>query len=156
MFWHTNEEMDAKRIYRWQWLRCVLINRWAMGLPHINTRLRKWLMRLGGITIGEGGFIGMGGWYEECYPHRIIIGDRVTISFRVTLVAHGPRRTEDMRIIIEDRVYIGCNTTVLAGVTIGEGARVGAGSVVTKDVPPGATVAGVPARVLVPAGEGEV
>ena len=119
-----------------------------MGLPHINTRLRKALMRLGGITIGEGGFIGMDGWYEECYPHRLIIGDNVTISFRVTLVAHGPRRTDDMRVIIEDDVYIGCNTTVLAGVTIGRGARVGAGSVVAKNVAPGTTVAGVPARVL--------
>ncbi len=148
MFWRTDEEMEARQIYRWQWLRCVLINRWAMGLPHINTRLRKALMRLGGITIGEGGFIGMDGWYEECYPHRLIIGDNVTISFRVTLVAHGPRRTDDMRVIIEDDVYIGCNTTVLAGVTIGRGARVGAGSVVAKNVAPGTTVAGVPARVL--------
>lgn len=148
MFWHTSEEMDARQVYRWQWLRCVLINRWAMGLPHINTRLRKWLMRLGGLQIGEGGFIGMDGWYEECYPHRVIIGDDVTISFRVTLVAHGPRSTEDMRIIIEDGVYIGCNTTVLAGVTIGEGARVGAGSVVTKGIPPRVVAAGVPCRVI--------
>jgi len=66
----------------------------------------------------------------------------------VTLVAHGPRSTDDQRIVIEEGAYIGCNTTVLGGVTIGAGARVGAGSVVTKDVPPGATVAGVPARVL--------
>ncbi|MET4217654.1 acetyltransferase-like isoleucine patch superfamily enzyme [Bradyrhizobium sp. LB7.2] len=41
---------------------------------------------------------------------------------------------------------IGSNATILCGVTIGEGASVGAGAVVTKDVPPGATVAGVPAR----------
>ena len=156
MFWHTHEGIEARRAYRWQWLRCVLINKWAMGLPHINTRLRKWLMRLGGLNVGSGGFIGMDGWFEDVYPHRVIIEDRVTISFRVTLVAHGPRSTDDMRIIIKEGAYIGCNTTVLAGVTIGEGATVGAGSVVTKDVPPGATVAGVPARVLVRAGDDEV
>jgi len=148
VFWHTNEEMDSRRIYRWQWLRCIIINKWAMGLPHINTRLRKFLLRLGGIKIGEGGFIGMDGWFEECYPHRIEIGDNVTISFRVTLVAHGPRRRKDMRIRIEDGVYIGCNTTVLAGVTIGKGAKIGAGSVVTKDIPPGVVAAGNPCRVI--------
>ena len=46
------------------------------------------------------------------------------------------------------RSSIGTSATILCGVTIGEGALVGAGSVVTKDVPAGATVAGNPARIL--------
>jgi acetyltransferase-like isoleucine patch superfamily enzyme len=46
------------------------------------------------------------------------------------------------------RASIGSGAVILCGVTIGEGALVGAGAVVTKDVPPGATVAGVPARAL--------
>ena len=52
------------------------------------------------------------------------------------------------RIIVEDKVWIGFNVIVLKGVTIGEGAVVGAGSVVTKDVPPYTMVAGNPAKVV--------
>lgn len=46
------------------------------------------------------------------------------------------------------RASIGSNATILCGITIGEGATVGAGAVVTHDVPPNATVAGVPARTV--------
>ncbi|KRL07482.1 acyltransferase [Liquorilactobacillus hordei] len=51
-------------------------------------------------------------------------------------------------IIIEDDVWIGCNSLILKGVKIGKGAIIGAGSVVTKDVPPFATVVGNPAHIV--------
>lgn len=51
-------------------------------------------------------------------------------------------------IIVEDDVWIGCGSTILSGVRIGQGAVVAAGSVVTKDVPPYALVGGVPAKVI--------
>ena len=51
-------------------------------------------------------------------------------------------------ITIGDRVWIGCRAIILAGVTIGEGSVVAAGSVVTRDVPPGTLVAGNPAKVI--------
>jgi hypothetical protein len=50
--------------------------------------------------------------------------------------------------VIGDRVWIGCGATVLSGVSIGDGAVVGAASVVTADVPAGVVVAGTPARVI--------
>jgi acetyltransferase-like isoleucine patch superfamily enzyme len=49
---------------------------------------------------------------------------------------------------VKRRASIGSGATLLCGITVGEGAMVGAGSVVTKDVPPGAVVAGNPARVI--------
>lgn len=148
-FWHAREGMSNKQLYRWQWLRSLLINKWAMGLPHINARLRIFLLRLAGMEIGKGGFVGMGGWLEDLCTHRVHIAEHVTISFRVTLVAHGPKSDpSNMDIVIEEGAYVGCNATILPGVTIGKNAGVGACSVVTKDVPPGAVVAGNPARVL--------
>ena len=51
-------------------------------------------------------------------------------------------------IVIEDKVWIGINSTILPGVKIGYGAIVGAGSVVTKDVPAMTIVAGNPARII--------
>lgn len=51
-------------------------------------------------------------------------------------------------IVVDDDVWIGTNSLILSGVHIGKGAVVGAGSVVTKDVPPFAVVGGVPAKVI--------
>jgi galactoside O-acetyltransferase len=87
----------------------------------------------------------------------IRIGDGVMIAPGVTLTTTGhpvhPDLRDDFRrfskpIVIEDKVWIGSNVTVLPGVRVGHGSVIGAGSVVTRDVPPMSVAVGAPCRVI--------
>jgi galactoside O-acetyltransferase len=88
---------------------------------------------------------------------EIHIGDGVMIAPNVTLATtghpvHPARRVDFARfslpVVIEDKVWIGANAVVLPGVTVGYGSVVGAGAVVSHDIPPMVVAAGVPCRVL--------
>ena len=84
-------------------------------------------------------------------PHVSYLGD-TTVGENVnigagTITANFDKGVKN-RTTIEDGAFIGVDTMLRAPVRVGRGARTGAGSVVTKDVPPGATAVGVPARVL--------
>lgn len=88
---------------------------------------------------------------------EIRIGDGVMIAPSVTLTTTGhpvhPARRADFGrfsepIVIEDKVWIGSNVVVLPGVRIGYGSVIGAGSVVSRDVPPMVVAVGVPCRVV--------
>jgi maltose O-acetyltransferase len=88
------------------------------------------------VTIGDDVAIG---------PHVVIVDTNKDQEARLS---GAPRRDESRPITISDGVWIGANAVILAGVSIGPGAVVGAGAVVTRDVPAGAVVGGVPARPL--------
>jgi acetyltransferase-like isoleucine patch superfamily enzyme len=92
-----------------------------------------------GVTIEDNAFIGHGVMFtNDLFP-------------RSTNEDGSIQTGEDWKCIptmIRRGASIGSNATILCGVTVGEGAIVGAGSVVTKDVPPRVIVAGNPARVL--------
>ncbi len=97
----------------------------------------------GGITIGR--MVRVGGGVS------MVSTDRVFDDPSVPIALQGHRTAP---IVIEDDVWIGLHAVILAGVTVGRGAVVGAGAVVTRDVAPGAVVAGVPARVISQRGTG--
>jgi maltose O-acetyltransferase len=129
----------------------------AKHTPGYNVRCQ--LLRMAGYKIGGRVYIG-----EDLIiidelddRARVKIGDRVAIAPRVTLVISSHPNFSRVRpfvkcvhgyIEIGDDAWIGTGCIILPDVRIGKGAVVGAGSVVTKDVPDFAVVAGVPAKPI--------
>ena len=103
-----------------------------------------------GVTIGKRCKIQNG---VNIY-HGVVIGDEVFIGPAVTFTNDlHPRAVGDWEVVpttVEDGVSIGANATIVCGVRVGEGAVVGAGSVVVNDVPAGTLVVGNPARIVRP------
>ncbi len=101
---------------------------------------------------------------EDCYINfncnfvddgKIIIGNKVMFGPAVTIATVGHPINPDYReymfadsVVIKDNCWIGAGTTILPGVTIGENTVIGAGSVVTEDIPPNCIAVGNPCRVL--------
>jgi maltose O-acetyltransferase len=116
------------------------------------------------IEIGDDSFINTNATLLDTYPIRIgagvqigpncafyPVGHPIKSSERTIRNAHGERTghvTSGAPIIVEDDVWIGGNVVVLPGVTIGARSMIGAGSVVTKSVPPDVFAAGNPCRVI--------
>ncbi len=138
------------------------IARHCVFLAPINSRfLRPMLQRWRGVKVGKNVFIGLDVLIDSVYPENVYIGNGVRLLNKVQIVAHDrdlnkynktvkiselPYRIK--KTIIEDDASIMINSIVLAGVRIGKGAIVAAGSVVTRDVEPYTMVAGVPAKII--------
>lgn len=118
-----------------------------------NVQLHCRFLHARGVSIGERSVINFGTLLDgRRYP--IVIGADVSIGPEAAILTlgHDPRSPKFAdrggAVTIADRVWIGFRAIVLPGVSIGEGAVVGAGSVVTRDVPPFTIVAGNPARPI--------
>jgi acetyltransferase-like isoleucine patch superfamily enzyme len=132
------------------WRNCIQIPAWFMPWK----RLRTFFHRLKGVHIGKKVEIGYMVLIDNRRPELVIIEDSVTITTMCVVISHDLSRhfNEGKEIIGEVRIkrgaFIGMNSTIMPGVTIGEGAVVAAGSVVTHDVEPYTIVGGVPARKI--------
>lgn len=103
------------------------------------------------ISIGDKSYVGDG--TEIHAGERVEIGNGVLIACGCTILDRDYHKLESDKecvepVVIKDHVWICANCTILKGVTIGEGAVVAAGSVVTRSVPERALAAGNPARVI--------
>lgn len=109
-----------------------------------------------GVNIGTNNFIpDKDCWSSE--PYLITIGNNCAITNGVRIFTHGGAGVARMKypdfdvfgkVTIGDWVYIGTNSLIMPGVTIGDGALIAAGSVVTKSVPSGVVVGGNPAKII--------
>jgi serine O-acetyltransferase len=142
--------MSPVRLWRISaWLRRRGLKRTALLVKKINSIIYHNSLAPGvqfspDIRFGHHGFGTM-------IHANVVIGERVKIWHNVTLAVRASTGAPH-KIVIEDDVVIGANAVVVApreaSVRIGRGARIGAGAVVTKDVPAGATVVSAPVRVL--------
>jgi acetyltransferase-like isoleucine patch superfamily enzyme len=111
-------------------------------------RLKNVLLRAIGVTVGTGVSWGLEATPDVFWPNLITLGDDVIVGYDSTLLCHEFLQDEYRtgEVVLGDRVMIGAGAIVLPGVEIGADAQVAANSLVTEDVPAGATVAGVPAE----------
>jgi serine O-acetyltransferase len=130
------------RVHHWLWIH---------GWRFLARALSQWARLLTGIEIHPGAEIGHRFFVDHgmgvVIGETTIIGDDVTLYQGVTLGGTG-KETGKRHPTLRNNVVIGAGARVLGNITIGENCRVGAGSVVLRDVPDNSTVVGVPGHIV--------
>ena len=137
-----------------------LMNSWLLA-PLSHRKVRPWVLRKVGCHVGKDVFIGGDVWIDTGHADLITIHDHAHVDARCILLCHKrdlsnyykgddyhklPYKTG--AIVIGKGCSVGTATLVMPGVKIGEGAIVGAGSLVTKDIPAWSIAVGRPAKVV--------
>lgn len=142
-----------RQIYRtvspWKGVRNFICIQAARYCPVLEWK--NWIYRhLLHMEVGKDTAFGLMVMVDVFFPEKIKIGTNTVIGYNTTILAHEYliREYRLGNVIIGDEVMIGANSTILPGVTIGDGAVVAAGSVVHTDVAAGTFVGGNPLRVL--------
>ncbi len=143
-------------------IKYCLIYKYGVHFPHLNVRL--WSLQALGYDVGKGTYFADDLTITLAYANRghLHLGRRVSIGPGCILVlaAHANNSRikqqipeKERWIKLEDDVWLGAGVIVLPQITIGEGSIIGAGAVVTKDIPPHSVAVGNPAKVIKKVGE---
>ncbi len=133
------------------WSSLLLLPAWFA--PH--KLLRVFFHRLRGVDVGRNVEIGYFCVLGNVHPHMVHLDDGAVVAAKVTILEHDnsyyySRGGEVLfgDVYIGKRAFVGIGTLIMPGVSIGDGAIVGAMSLVKEDVAPGAVAVGVPARMV--------
>lgn len=168
---HYSED-EYGQVSVWQVIKRVLLtykrsfylkffmNSWLLS-PFLPRRVRPWAMKKIGCHVGKGCFIGDNVRIDGGHAEMIIIEDGVSVAGGTRLLCHQRDFSNYYvgsdylklgyivkPIVLKKGCLVGMESFVMPGVTIGEGAIVGAGSLVTKDIPAWTVATGRPAKVV--------
>ena len=148
------------KTYRDGFLLKFLMESWLLS-PLLPRKIRPWIVKKIGAKVGKNVFIGSKVWIDSGHADMLILEDYVHIAGECTLLCHQRNlknyyigddyaklgyRVE--KIHLKKGCLIGQRTMIMPGITIGEGAIVGAYSLVTKDIPAWTIATGRPAKVV--------
>jgi acetyltransferase-like isoleucine patch superfamily enzyme len=142
--WHV-----YKTVPFWKVVKNFIVIQLARYTPFLG--MKNWLYRTFlGLKVGEQTSFALMVMLDVMFPEKISVGRNTVIGYNTTILAHeylikeyrlGP-------VEIGSEVMIGANSTILPGISIGDGAIVSAGTLVHKDVPAGTFVGGNPMRII--------
>jgi acetyltransferase-like isoleucine patch superfamily enzyme len=142
--WHV-----YKTVPFWKVVKNFAVIQLARYTPFLG--MKNWLYRTFlRMKVGEHTSFALMVMLDVMFPEKISVGRNTVIGYNTTILAHEYLIKEYRlgHVEIGSEVMIGANSTILPGVSIGDGAIVSAGTLVHKDVPPGSFVGGNPMRVI--------
>ncbi|MED3724681.1 acyltransferase [Priestia filamentosa] len=151
--YEVNDENALWNMYKtvsfWKVVKNFIVIQLVRYIPFL--KVKNWLYRTFlRMNIGEKTSFALMAMVDVMFPERISVGRNSIIGYNTTILTHEylikEYRLGDVEIGSE--VMIGANTTILPGVTIGDGAIVAAGTVVHRNVAPGTFVGGNPMNVI--------
>ncbi|MBU8880935.1 acyltransferase [Bacillus sp. FJAT-29790] len=142
--WHV-----YKTVPFWKVVKNFAVIQMARYTPFLG--MKNWLYRTFlGMKVGERTSFALMVMLDVMFPEKISVGRNTVIGYNTTILAHEYLIKEYRlgKVEIGSEVMIGANSTILPGVSIGDGAIVSAGTLVHKNVQPGAFVGGNPMKVI--------
>lgn len=150
----------VSKTYRDKFLLKYIMDSWLLD-PLAPRKVRPWVLKKIGCHVGKDVFIGSEVWIDAGHAELIYIGDHTHITARTVLLCHKKNlrdyhKNDDYARLpyVKGEIHIGrgCSTgtgtMIMPGVTIGDGAIIGAYSLVTKDIPAWTIATGRPAQVV--------